>query len=192
MNTETSIRYGIHALGLICSVVVLGAGYLVGYVPRMAGSQSMGVERLRVEKLASALPTVRTRNEALAAECDALQQELDSLILGVPQLAHEHELFKSFSDLAEQCDMKLLDFTPSAASKEGEIGVTTLQMGFRGDYDSTCELLWELDNMVRLHRISSVTLRPIDRTNGIFEIRFEMRAFHGRLNTWLKANGSAA
>lgn len=178
MNESQSLRFALHGIGLMSALLVLVAGYFLGYVPRMINSRAVHHEKERVAQIASSAPMVRRSNANLHRECELMEHELTRLREGVSSEAHEHELLRTFSELAKASNLRMLDFSPTSAGEDGDFGVTLMQIGFRGSYEGTCSLLWKLDELPRLHRIVSITVRLVDQERGVFETRFSLRAFH--------------
>jgi len=177
MGNLSQFRLLLHAAGSAGCLLIVGACYLLGYVPLQSSEQELAQRRDFIREFVETRPAVEARHDKLRTQVARTQSDIDRLADRIPDTAGEDRLLRNFSRLAERANARLLDFQPGAYRPHNDIQIADVRLGIRGRYTDVCRFLAGLRGSRRLQRITKVDFRVSSRAKGEYEVTIHVEVF---------------
>lgn len=163
--------------GLVCVGLVLGMYFLV-YAPLNAEAADLRAKRDALQNMRNSKGEVHARNEQKRKRLLALQKELKSLEQRIPADARFEQLLRHVSGLANESEVKMLDFQPSGGAEWGKLRSAIVRVQLRGGFSGICRFLSGLNTIKRVTRATKIHVRMADRKTGTLEVSLELHGLH--------------
>ena len=177
---------------LIITGVVTGVAVLVLTVfgPLLDRWTEVRTRYTDVAEKYAGLQGVAERRRALARECLALRQELQTK--GIPTQTNEPELIPVLEQLAQSAGLGFTVFNPRAGKPTREAQITTLEFTTEATFDQMLTLLAKVESHDRLFGIESLDAKPKEAGQDKLNLHFRLLAYGLAPKTAKKPPGSRA
>jgi len=176
---QSQVRWTTKAQWVMTAVMAgVGAGfYLLGYRP---ATQKLDVRqaeyRTKHEQLQSAEARARML-PAVDSEVEQLKQRLERFDKKLPRQQDLPQVIKDITQVSQQEALKKLTVQPAPPRRSELFSELPITLNFEGDFVNTFAFLRKMEQMQRLTRVRSLTVRHKDMALGQVEVQVGMNIY---------------
>lgn len=158
-------------------LVIVGSFYLFGYRPLTAEKKSLAVQVAdRQKRLADNSRQLKVLPE-VAAEVRDLRARLD----GQKKLPRESDLFQFIRDLTrlkQNWSLSRFQYKPEASRRNEYFAQLPIQLSFEGDFVSVYSFLRQIEDLERLTRVRTISLKGRPEQPGEVQVELTMNIYY--------------
>ncbi len=162
---ETGLEGRPWYFGLFVGLAIGGLALFAGYRIRLSEMQE-SIER-QESRIIDLDDQIR-RGEAARAQLpqfeervEALEKELERLLVILPDRRNVHDVLRRFKDLAEREDFNLLQFTPSNEVEQDYFNEWPITLRVQGTYHNLARFFDRMSRLSRIFNIDTLTVNAV-------------------------------
>lgn len=158
-------------------LVFLVSFYLLGYRPH---SQHLGGLQAQMQAKQRELDTDRSRASTLPIvefEVEKLRLKLQRFDKKLPKDPQLGQFLESLARLREQYSLRNWNYQPGVPKRTELFSELPIQINFEGDFLNACTFLRQTEEMQRLTRVRSISIRSKDGKLGQVEVQMAMNIY---------------
>ena len=162
---ETGLEGRPWYFGLLVGLAIGGLALFAGYRIRLS---EMNETIERQESRIIDLDDQIRRGEAARAQLpqfeervEALEKELERLLVILPDRRNVHDVLRRFKDLAEREDFNLLQFTPSSEVEQDYFNEWPITLRVQGTYHNLARFFDRMSRLSRIFNVDTLTVNAV-------------------------------
>lgn len=174
-----NLNLGLHALGMIVTLCIVGGGYMICVRPMGLRFEQSRREVITLRTFVVQHATVQAEFQTLTSSLDREQELLADLLKGIPTSSHEATFLGQLSSLAESTEFAIKRFTPRESSTQSNHSFLDVDLEAEASHAAVCHFLKGLSSLPRLCKLTNLTVQRSGGEAGPYTITMRIRIYFG-------------